>query len=175
MRFFGDSISSRTSGARSLVVAVCLVMAGITGLTGLVGTAEAKLVKEKSSSTESGPDAVFAAIAEAWKTGDEEILAGLVHQDGLRVTNGEYERFTNYSPNQAFYFFKNQFQTHATVAFTIERLQDSNGALDRVHGMVVWSYRKANLAAIQEKKLVLVLTRLGDVWRLAEINTITMK
>ena len=168
MRFIGESVSVRTILTKSLLAAVFLVLAGT------VGVAEAKLVKEKSHNVEQGPDGVFAAIAEAWENGDMETLAGLVHEDGLRVTNGEYDRFTNYSPSQSFYYFKNQFRVHSTVSFTFERLQDSQGGHDRVHGMVVWNFRKANETAVQEIKLVLVLARQGETWRLSEINTITI-
>ena len=152
-----------------------LSMAVLLVLSGGSGAAFAKLVKDGTRVDEYGPDEVFAAIAAAWENGDEEALAGLVHEDGLRVTNGDYDRFTNYSPSQAFYYFKNQFQIHPTVSFRFERLQDSQLPAERVHGMVVWEYRRANTSTVQELKLVLVLTRQEDVWRLSEINTITQR
>ena len=116
---------------------------------------------------------VFAAIAAAWERGDEEALAGLVHDDGLVVTAGKAVRASSYSPSQAFYYFKNQFQSRPTVSFRYERRQEKLVGRDRVHGMVVWQYREAHREEPREIRLVLVLARQGDRWRLSEINTIT--
>lgn len=133
---------------------------------------QGKIVKQNARSAGSDPDLVFDAIAAAWESADEEALAKLVHEDGLRVTSGEYDRFTNYSPSQAFYYFRNQFRQHPTVSFSFERLQQKASGQDRVHGMVVWEYRRTSNAPVREMRLVLVLMRQGDHWRLAEINTI---
>jgi hypothetical protein len=152
------------------------LLVGLLLLSGLPGTAEAKLVKDPARQAGSGPEAVFSAIARAWEMEDEAALADLVHEDGLRVTSGDYDRYINYSPSQAYYYFKNQFQAHPTVSFTFERQQEKLSGEKRVHGMVVWKYRSATAAAqVQEMKLVLVLTRQAEVWRLSEINTINMK
>ena len=167
--FIGDRSICKKRLAPFLMAAVLLVI-----LVAAPG-ARAKLVKEKARSTPAGPETVFTAIAEAWENADEEALANLVHEDGLRVTNGEYDRFTNYSPSQAFYYFKNQFQLHPTVSFTFKRLQDSPRGQDRIHGMVIWEYRRAQVKQVQEMRLVLVLTRQDNVWRLSEINTITTR
>ncbi len=126
-------------------------------------------------------EAVFEAIAQAWSEGDEDALAALVHSDGLRVTNGDYQRFTNYSPSQAYYYFKNQFRRHPTLSFEFKRLQNSGARLDsyeameRIHGMVVWQFNRTGRPGVEERKLVLVLARQDDNWRLAEINTITTR
>jgi ketosteroid isomerase-like protein len=142
----------------------------------LTGTASAKIVKQGGPQGDvSDVDAVFEAIAMAWENADEDALAKLVHQDGLRVTSGEYDRFTNYSPSQAFYYFRNQFRIHPTASFTLERLQERMTGQDRVHGMVVWEYRRSNSSTSEEMRLVLVLTRQGDEWRLSEINSITKR
>lgn len=154
---------------------LALLLLALLLLTLAAVPADARLVKEPASSPADGPDAVFAAIAEAWEIGDEEALAALVHGDGLRVTGGEHDRLTSYSPSQAFYFFKNQFQTHPTVSFRFERLQEKMSGQDRVHGMVVWEYRKAHISTPQEIRLVLVLVLQDGRWRLAEINTISAR
>ena len=137
--------------------------------------AEAKIVKSGGRSASADPDLVFDAIAQAWENENDETLAKLVHQDGVRVWCGDYDRFTNYSPNQAFYYFRNQFRQHPTVSFEFTRLQEQQSGSDRVHGMVVWQYRRPNVSSILEMRLVLVLTRQGDQWRLSEINTITAR
>jgi hypothetical protein len=127
------------------------------------------------------PEAVFSAIAEAWAIGDEEALADLVHRDGLLVTSGDYTRPVHYSPSQAFYYFKNQFRQHPTTAFEFKRLQNSRARLDReefpdrLHGMVIWEYRRTGRKSAEELKLVLVLSRENGAWRLSEINTITSR
>lgn len=139
------------------------------------GPAEAKIVKETQPSKGGDHDLVFESIALAWQAADEDALAKLVHQDGLRVTSGDYDRFTSYSPNQAFYYFRNQFQQHPTISFTFSRLQEQHGGSDRVHGMVVWKYRRPSLTTVEELRLVLVLTKQGEQWRLSEINTITTR
>lgn len=167
--FIGDRSFCRTLLAATVLMAVLLAISGIGG------EAQAKLVKQEAKADVSNPDAVFTAIAAAWENGDEEALSDLVHEDGLRVTGGEYDKFTNYSPSQAYYYFKNQFRIHQTVSFGFERLQEKLSGQDRVHGMVIWEYRRASGAEVQEKRLVLVLTRQGDDWRLSEINPISMK
>jgi hypothetical protein len=132
---------------------------------------------DKSGARLSGaePDLVFEAIATAWELGDEDALAKLVHENGLRVTSGDYNRFTDYSPSQAFYYCRNQFRTYPTVSFGIERMQKQMSGQDRVHGMVSWQYQRTRGGPVQELKLVLVLTRQGSNWRLAEINTINKR
>lgn len=137
--------------------------------------AEAKLVKDKSRAAGQGPEGVFEAIAAAWQAEDEEALAGLVHADGLRVTHGDHDRSTSYSPSQAYYYFQNQFQQHRTVSFHFERMQDRLDGQDRVHGMVIWEYRQAHDSDTREIRLVLVLTRQDEAWKLTEINTLNSR
>ncbi len=169
MRLSDHSIESGFWRQLGLLAALVFLAAGPAT------TVQAKLVKDGAKAQGPGPDAVFTAIAEAWQQEDEEALAALVHQDGLRVTAGDYDRFTNYSPSQAYYYFKNQFQQHPTVSFQFERLQERLSGQDRVHGMVVWEYRKAHQSGTREIRLVLVLTRQEGGWRLAEINAITSR
>lgn len=115
---------------------------------------------------------VFSAIAKAWEQSDEKSLAAMVHEDGLRVNSGSSgSRPTRYSPSQAFYYFKSLFQSHRTLVFEFEMVQDASDG-DRVHGMAVWKRRRPDSEEIQVVKLVCVLTRLGSNWMLTEINTI---
>lgn len=150
------------------VVLLLLVLALAAGV-------QAKVILAEGSATGDNPEDVFSAIAMAWENGDEHALADLVHPEGLRVTQGDYDRFTNYSPSQAFYYFKNQFHKHPTVSFELKRLPQSQERNDRVHGMVVWKFRRSGVKADQELKLVLVLIRHEGLWRMAEINRITKR
>ncbi len=151
-------------------IAACLVVAGLF-LT-LSGPATAALVKTPDGSAENDPRMVFGRVARAWENGDQQALADLVHETGLKVTSGgNPDRTTHYSPSQAFYYFKNVFQTHRTMIFFFERTQDASGG-DRVHGMAVWKRRRPDSDRVQELKLVCVLARQGDRWMLSEINTI---
>ena len=159
------SLAGLAAVTGALLVAVGLLMA-------LSGPAAAALVRTPDGSAENDPRMVFGRIARAWEDGDQQALADLVHQTGLKVTSGgNPDRTTHYSPSQAFYYFKNVFQTHRTMIFFFEKTQDATGG-DRVHGMAVWKRRRPDSDRVQELKLVCVLARQGDRWMLAEINTI---
>jgi len=134
--------------------------------------AEARIVKNQTGDEVNDPKMVFGRIARAWEEGDQQTLADLVHEAGLKVTTGGTAgRTSHYSPSQAFYYFKNMFQTHRTLIFTFEKMQDASAG-ERVHGMAVWQRRRPDSERIQELKLVCVLARQGDQWMLAEINKI---
>lgn len=134
--------------------------------------AEGRIVKTQSGDEVDDPKMVFGRIARAWEEGDQQTLADLVHETGLKVTDGGTEgRTTQYSPSQAFYYFKNVFQSHRTLIFTFEKMQDASAG-ERVHGMAVWQRRRPDSERIQELKLVCVLARQDQQWRLAEINKI---
>jgi len=154
----------------------CLwLVLGVFLLGGLVPAvttvAEAKLVRDKDAGS-NAPRAVFGRIAQAWEAGDEQVLADLVHTDGLRVTSGPGAgRANNYSPSQAFYFFRNLFQSHRTLLFEFEMMQDATAGA-QVHGMATWKRRRPDSEKIQDVKLVCILVQQGDQWKLAEINTI---
>ena len=160
---------------RTEVVLTGRITAGLVAVGLLLiisGAATGALVKSPDGSTENDPRMVFGRVARAWEDGDQQALADLVHQSGLKVTTGgNPERSIHYSPSQAFYYFKNVFQTHRTMVFFFEKTQDASGG-DRVHGMAVWKRRRPDSDRVQELKLVCVLARQGDRWMLAEINTI---
>lgn|GEM_PF-1822878 len=148
------------------------VAAAVVVVLCLASSAVATIVKDQGEVTGPDPRLVFAALAQAWQEGDEQALADLVQVGGLRVTTGgDYERFTQYSPSQAFYYFRNLFQTHGTVSFDFEHLQDASVG-ERIHGLAVWQYSRPGVESLQKKKLVFVLTQHEDIWRLAEINPI---
>lgn len=144
----------------------------LLGLLAMVASVEARIVKNPDETPENDPHFVFAMIASAWEDGDQQALADLVHESGLKVTTGgDPDRSTHYSPSQAFYYFKNMFQAHRTLLLTFDQMQDASAG-DRVHAMAIWKRRRPDSERIQEVKLVYVLARQGDQWRLAEINKI---
>ncbi|MEN8006662.1 MAG: hypothetical protein ABFS42_06570 [Candidatus Krumholzibacteriota bacterium] len=159
----------RAPESLAMGIAVCLAA---SALLAFAGGADARIVKGPEGAQDNGPRMVFGEIARAWEEADQQALADLVHESGLKVTaGGNPDRATHYSPSQAFYYFKNVFQTHRTMVFLFEKTQDASGG-DRVHGMAVWKRRRPDSDRIQELKLVCILARQGDQWRLAEINTI---
>ncbi len=152
--------------ARVLFALVVLVLATVS-----TGPSVAKLVREQEAAV-LAPREVFGEISRAWDEGDEQVLAALVHEDGLRVTNSQAgERVSHYSPSQAYYFFRNLFQSHRTLVFEFEMMQDATAGA-RVHGMATWKRRRPDSENIQVIKLVCILIQQDDQWKLAEINTI---
>ena len=150
------------------IILACLVFLFLA----LPSPADADIIKNEDGSQVPDPRMVFGEIARAWEDGDQQTLADLVHEDGLTVTTGgNDDRTTHYSPSQAYYYFKNMFQTHRTLVFMFEKTQDASAG-DRVHGMAVWKRRRPDSERIQEMKLVCVLVMQDDQWRLAEINKI---
>ena len=120
-------------------------------------------------------DSVFVQMKAAWEAGDEKAMAALVHRDGLRVTHGgDYERFTTYSPDQAFYYFQDLFLGHDTMEFHFRRLPDPPGG-ERSHGMVQWKYLLPGRKYPEELKLVIVAFKQDNQWRLAEFNSISQR
>jgi ketosteroid isomerase-like protein len=166
-------VFTRTPGTAGRPLAGILAGLLILGLLAAVtAPVNARIVKNEDETAASDPRPVFDLIAAAWQEGDQQALANLVHESGLKVTSGgTSDRTTHYSPSQAFYYFKNIFQTHRTLIFTFEKMQDASAG-DRVHGMAVWKRRKPDSERINELKLVCVLARQGDQWRLVEINKI---
>jgi len=150
----------------------------LNGALGLVlaalvaGPAGAGLVMDRAAENDAGAGRVFARMAEAWREGDARAVTDLVHPDGLTVTSGpDAERRTHYSPSQAYYYFKNLFQSHDTVAFGFDKVQGGGDSV-RAHGMATWERRRPGQERNQVVKLMCVLARVDDGWMLAEIHTI---
>ncbi len=161
---------SRMAGRPPAGILASLLVLGL--FMTLPAPVDARIVKNQDGAEGNDPRMVFGMIARAWEDGDQQTLADLVHEAGLKVTTGgTADRTTHYSPSQAFYYFKNMFQTHRTLIFTFEKTQDASAG-DRVHGMAVWKRRRPDSERIKELKLVCVLARQGDQWRLVEINKI---
>jgi hypothetical protein len=175
MTKYSGIMSTLGKGRRSNPFVRCLVlgmMAAGAFLLPMNGTAEARIIKAPDGAVENDPRLIFGLIAEAMEQGDQQALADLVHEAGLRVTSGgNSERSTHYSPSQAFYYFKNLFQSHRTLVLTFDTMQDATAG-DRVHGMALWKRRRPESDRVQEVKLVFVLSKQEDLWRLVEINKI---
>lgn len=111
----------------------------------------------------------------AWEDGNEKIMAALVHRDGLRVTHGgDYERFTTYSPDQAFYYFQDLFQSRETKDFSFRRLPDPPDG-KRGLGMVEWTFLLTGRSNSNSLKYVIVLLKQDHQWRLSEFNSISQR
>ncbi len=155
-------------GAARLLPAIALLAAAL-----LPATAGAAIVRDGQPAGD-GSAEVFARIRTAIESGNQQALADLVHEDGLRVrTGGAAARDVEYSPSQAFYYFKNLFQARRTVSFVFTRTEQASPG-DRVHAMALWSYDHPGRPGDEpdEVRLMLVLGRQGDAWRLIEITTI---
>jgi ketosteroid isomerase-like protein len=174
-----ESTTGKNKNVPSLAWPSARLLAGIPVVLLILGqlflvtaAAEARIVKGDTEAAPLDPLPVFEALASAWQQGDQQAVAALVHESGLNVTTGgNAARSTHYSPSQAFYYFKNMFQTHRTLVFTFAKTQAASAG-DRVHGMAEWKRRRPDSERIQELKLVCVLARQGDQWRLVEINKI---
>lgn len=147
-----------------LLVAVAVLLTGVTPV--LAQT------RDQGPSSQDGPSyqAEFSRMAQAWRSADRKVLAGMVHPDGLVITpQGAGDRTATYSPSQAFYYFRNLFQDSHTLTFTMTRIQDSPRG-DRVHGLALWNFEDGS----QRKtlRLVIVLARDKDHWYLSELTTI---
>lgn len=138
----------------------------------LAGPASARIVVDQEPIEDAEATRTYQTMAELWVAGDAEGMAALVHVDGLIVISGpDAGRRTQYSPSQAVYYFKNLFQSNQTVSFTFDKVQ---GGVDspRAHGMATWTRRRAGQDRDQTIRLMCVLARVGEGWRLTEIHTI---
>lgn len=127
---------------------------------------------DPGAAAESDPRGVFENLRRSWEKEDQQALADLVHGDGLRVqgaTGGN--RSALYSPSQSFYYFKNLFQLHDTDAFIFSRVQETEGT-PRVHAMAEWFRHRSGSREEEVLRMMIVLTRDGDDWALAELNII---
>ena len=161
MPYHRFSIRSRRQPAAALVAlwALCLVSAPAAA----------------ADEADPGPESVFRAIEEAWQAGSSEGLAHRVQIDGIRVSlGGGAARVTEYSPSQSVYFFEGLFQNRETRDFRFIRKQDARGG-ERAHGMAVWRFSTARAGEDREMRLVFLLTRQDDVWRISELNQIAVR
>jgi len=131
-----------------------------------------QLENDPSATDDDTAHDIFAALAQAWQQEDHASLADLVAREGVEIAIApDQERDTHYSPDQAFYFFKNLFQSSDTDSFKYLRLQHQNrGGL--VHAVADWSYRRPGGDAVVGERLVVKLTHDASGWGLSEIRAI---
>jgi hypothetical protein len=132
----------------------------------------AKDPEQTPQQVEADAHEIFAAIADAWSAEDHEALADLVAADGVQIAIAPQRgRENHYSPNQAFYFFKNLFQSASTDSFRFRRLQDEKpGGL--VHGLADWLFRKTGTKTPTSERLIFSLSHTSTGWGLAEVRAI---
>lgn len=179
MLIFSGGTHRRSTGrprpqARLFPAAAIVLLGGFIVAAGLPGVAGAAPPDRREAPPAESPETaeVFARIARAWQNADERALADLVHPDGLRVTGEEVQaRSLTYSPSQAFYYFKNLFQSDRTISFEFQRHQDPSAG-ERVHGLAVWQHGRPGSADDKSLKLVFVLIRSQERWMLSEITAI---
>lgn len=159
---------SRTERHRSRLRSATLVCGLLAAW--LAGSAGAQTSGESID-----PEPAFRAIEAAWLAGSAEALAHQVQVDGMRVRlSGAGDRRTEYSPSQAVYFFRGLLRSHRTVDFRFTRLQNARGG-QRAHGMAVWRYEAPGHAGDREMRLVFLLTQQDDVWRISEMNQVSVR
>lgn len=147
-------------------------LAGAAAIIPATAPAAADLVRDERAAPATEARAVFELVRLAFEQGDQQVLADLVHEDGLRVRTGSTgSRETNYSPSQSFYYFKNLFKTHVTHEFLYQRMEEA-AVGERVHALARWTFRRPGVDEDVGLRLVIVLSRQGEAWRLAEITTI---
>jgi hypothetical protein len=160
------------SGMRAKPNNLGLTILAVVGLALLAVSGAAELVTEDEAPLDTDVRGAFERIKLAWEQEDQQALAEIVHPDGLRVNNPvTANRYTSYSPSQAFYYFKNLFHRHDTDAFIFRRVQESDDS-PRVHALVEWTRHQSGTERAEILRLMIVLTRDAEGWGLAEINTI---
>ena len=114
----------------------------------------------------------FTKIEQGFADSDHAMLADLVAEQGVTIVlSPDPERDSHYSPSQAYYFFRNLFQTSRTESFRFSRLQDGAGG-GRIHGVADWRYRRSGTDDIAGERLIITITETESGWGLAEIRAI---
>jgi hypothetical protein len=115
---------------------------------------------------------VFELITDAWLVGDHTLLSESVSPEGVLIAVlPQLDRENLYSSSQAFYFFKNLFQSTRTDSFEFRRLQDKAEA-GLAHAVAIWRYRRTGSNAINSERLFFTLTHGRTGWGLSEIRTL---
>ncbi|MHB8080319.1 MAG: nuclear transport factor 2-like protein [Candidatus Krumholzibacteriia bacterium] len=111
------------------------------------------------------------ALARAWEAEDHGALAARVAPDGVDIAFGQGGARNHYSASQAFYFFKNLFQSTETVSFRVSLLNDE-AQTGLVHAVADWTRRRSGESGAVPERLVITLARGEAGWGLTGIRAI---
>ncbi len=111
------------------------------------------------------------ALARAWEAEDHGALAARVAPDGVDIAFGQGGARNHYSASQAFYFFKNLFQSTETVAFRFSLLNEEPET-GLVHAVADWNRRRSGESGTATERLIITLARGEAGWGLTGIRAI---
>lgn len=114
---------------------------------------------------------VLDALARAWTAEDHGALAARVAPDGVDIAFGQGGARNHYSASQAFYFFKNLFQSTETVAFRFSLLNEEPET-GLVHAVADWTRRRSGESGAAPERLIITLAHGEAGWGLTGIRAI---
>ena len=114
---------------------------------------------------------VLDALARAWEAEDHGALAARVAPDGVDIAFGQGGARNHYSASQAFYFFKNLFQSTETVTFRFSLLNEELET-GLVHAVADWTRRRSGESGTAPERLIITLARGEAGWGLTGVRAI---
>jgi len=111
------------------------------------------------------------ALARAWDAEDHGALAARVAPDGVDIAFGQGGARNHYSASQAFYFFKNLFQSTETVSFRFSLLNEEPET-GLVHAVADWTRRRSGENGTTSERLIITLAHGEAGWGLTGIRAI---
>lgn len=111
------------------------------------------------------------ALARAWAAEDHGALAARVAPDGVDIAFGQGGARNHYSASQAFYFFKNLFQSTETVSFHFSLLNEEPET-GLVHAVADWARRRSGESGTMSERLIITLAHGEAGWGLTGIRAI---
>lgn len=182
MKMNERKVTGRSLSAAGAWLCLVLLLIGL-GLAGAqtvrkVPSAEADTLQSVSLSKAAAIERMqaiqkaFAAIAEAWFDEDHTTLSQLVADEGVRIAIApDPKRDSQYSPSQAFYFFKSLFQSSETDSFEFRRLQNDSES-GSVHAMVEWLYHREGSDKPVHERLFFTLSQEQAGWGVTSIRAV---
>ncbi len=114
---------------------------------------------------------VLDALARVWEAEDHGALAARVAPDGVDIAFGQGGARNHYSASQAFYFFKNLFQSTETVSFRYSLLNEELET-GLVHAVADWTRRRSGESGAAPERLIITLARGEAGWGLTGVRAI---
>ncbi len=102
---------------------------------------------------------------------DHGALAARVAPDGVDIAFGQGGARNHYSASQAFYFFKNLFQSTETVTFRFSLLNEEPET-GLVHAVADWTRRRSGESRAVPERLIITLAHGEAGWGLTGIRAI---